>query len=132
MRSPGGDQAPRRVATRAFWCPRLRERPRFKAYSRIRLKSPFLSLIYFQHIFNKSCKFSHIEREGLRCKVHFLDCPVSGGPRGASAGSLTCMLGSDSEEATKKVLPVVKSFAQKARRRLGSRCVYQNLEIACV
>lgn len=31
------------------------------------------------------------------------------------SGSLTCMLGSDSEEATKMVLPVLKTFAQKAR-----------------
>jgi len=48
-----------------------------------------------------------------RFGVHLLDCPVSGGPRGAAAGSLTCMLGSDSEEATKKVLPVLNTFAQK-------------------
>lgn len=56
-------------------------------------------------------RLSHSLKE--RFGVHFLDCPVSGGPRGAAAGSLTCMLGSDSEEATKMVLPVLKTFAQK-------------------
>lgn len=81
-------------------------------------------------------------------KVHLLDCPVSGGPRGAAAGwlqesvaggqkffvcsvmlesgSLTCMLGSDSEEATKKVLPVLNTFAQKAV--LLRKCVFSILD----
>lgn len=52
------------------------------------------------------------ERFGL----HFLDCPVSGGPLGAAAGSLTCMLGSDSPEAAEKALPVLQTFAQKVVR----------------
>jgi len=51
-----------------------------------------------------------------RFGVHFFDCPVSGGPRGAAAGSLTCMLGSDDDAATERVLPVVRSFSQKVVR----------------
>eukprot|EP00931_Biecheleriopsis_adriatica_P069351 TRINITY_DN43206_c0_g1_i1.p1 TRINITY_DN43206_c0_g1~~TRINITY_DN43206_c0_g1_i1.p1 ORF type:complete len:346 (-),score=91.05 TRINITY_DN43206_c0_g1_i1:49-939(-) len=51
-----------------------------------------------------------------RFGVHFLDCPVSGGPRGAAAGSLTGMLGSDSEDAVQRALPVVRSFASKVVR----------------
>lgn len=49
------------------------------------------------------------ERFGL----HFVDCPVSGGPRGAAAGSLACMLGADKKEVIELVEPVVRSFASK-------------------
>ena len=49
------------------------------------------------------------ERFGL----HFVDCPVSGGPRGAEVGSLACMLGADNREAIELVEPVVRSFASK-------------------
>lgn len=55
---------------------------------------------------------SLLERFGL----HFVDCPVSGGPRGAAAGTLTCMLGANDEAAAEKVLPVVKAFAGKVVR----------------
>ncbi|CAJ1446692.1 unnamed protein product [Effrenium voratum] len=48
-----------------------------------------------------------------RFGVNLLDCPVSGGPKGAAAGSLTCMLGSDCPAATQRALPVVESFAKK-------------------
>jgi len=53
---------------------------------------------------------------GERFGVHFLDCPVSGGPKGASAGTLTCMLGADDEPAAERVTPVVQSFAKKVVR----------------
>eukprot|EP00933_Yihiella_yeosuensis_P034357 TRINITY_DN27852_c0_g1_i1.p1 TRINITY_DN27852_c0_g1~~TRINITY_DN27852_c0_g1_i1.p1 ORF type:complete len:324 (+),score=82.92 TRINITY_DN27852_c0_g1_i1:74-1045(+) len=55
---------------------------------------------------------SYQERFG----IHFLDCPVSGGPKGAAAGTLTCMLGADDEEAAKKALPAIESFAKKIVR----------------
>jgi len=45
--------------------------------------------------------------------VHFLDAPVSGGPRGAAAGSLTVMLGASDEGAAERVLPVIQTFAGK-------------------
>lgn len=48
--------------------------------------------------------------------VHFLDSPVSGGPRGAAAGTLTCMLGADSEAAAERVLLVIQAFAGKVVR----------------
>ncbi|CAE7195220.1 unnamed protein product [Symbiodinium sp. CCMP2592] len=51
-----------------------------------------------------------------RFGVHFLDCPVSGGPKGAAAGSLTCMLGSDSDDAAESVMPFLDSFAKKVVR----------------
>lgn len=51
-----------------------------------------------------------------RFGVHFVDCPVSGGPRGAAAGSLTCMLGADDEDAVQKAMPVIKTFAGKVIR----------------
>lgn len=51
-----------------------------------------------------------------RFGIHFIDCPVSGGPRGATAGTLTCMLGANDEAAAAKVLPVIKSFASKIVR----------------
>mmetsp|Transcript_112575 Transcript_112575/g.281986 ORF Transcript_112575/g.281986 Transcript_112575/m.281986 type:complete len:356 (-) Transcript_112575:44-1111(-) len=51
-----------------------------------------------------------------RFGLHFLDCPVSGGPRGATAGSLTCMLGADDEAAAERVIPVVQSFSKKVVR----------------
>ncbi|CAK0873470.1 unnamed protein product [Prorocentrum cordatum] len=51
-----------------------------------------------------------------RFGVHFLDCPVSGGPRGAAAGSLTCMLGADCEEAAGRATPVIQAFAKRIVR----------------
>lgn len=51
-----------------------------------------------------------------RFGVHLLDCPVSGGPRGAEAGSLTIMLGADNEEAVDRALPILNSFAKKVVR----------------
>lgn len=51
-----------------------------------------------------------------RYGVHFLDGPVSGGPRGAAAGSVTCMLGADDDSAADRVLPVIQSFAKKVVR----------------
>lgn len=48
--------------------------------------------------------------------VHLLDCPVSGGPRGAAGGSLTCMLGSDDASAAERILPVIQTFSKKVVR----------------
>jgi len=48
-----------------------------------------------------------------RFGVHFVDAPVSGGPRGAAAGSVACMLGANHKEAIEMVEPVVRSFASK-------------------
>jgi len=45
--------------------------------------------------------------------LHFVDCPVSGGPRGAAAGSLACMLGANNKDAIELVEPVVSAFASK-------------------
>jgi 3-hydroxyisobutyrate dehydrogenase/2-hydroxy-3-oxopropionate reductase len=45
----------------------------------------------------------------------FLDAPVSGGPAGAAAGSLTVMVGGD-PEAFDQVLPVFEAFGKNIRR----------------
>jgi 3-hydroxyisobutyrate dehydrogenase-like beta-hydroxyacid dehydrogenase len=45
----------------------------------------------------------------------FLDAPVSGGPAGADAGTLTVMVGGD-EEAFAQALPVFEAFGAKVRR----------------
>ena len=44
-------------------------------------------------------------------QVDYLDCAVSGGPAGASSGSLTAMIGGN-EEAFHAVKPVIQSFAK--------------------
>jgi 3-hydroxyisobutyrate dehydrogenase/2-hydroxy-3-oxopropionate reductase len=44
----------------------------------------------------------------------FLDAPVSGGPAGAEAGTLTVMVGGD-DEAFKRALPVFEQFGTKIR-----------------
>lgn len=44
--------------------------------------------------------------------VQFVDCPVSGGPRGAKEGIVATMLGGD-EEAVNKVLPLIQAFSDK-------------------
>lgn len=46
--------------------------------------------------------------------AYYVDCPVSGGPGGAKAGTVTCMLGGD-EASVKAVLPLL-SFAGKCTR----------------
>jgi len=45
-------------------------------------------------------------------KVRVLDCPVSGGPRGAQAGTLCCMLGSEDEASAERCESVVQSFGK--------------------
>mmetsp|Transcript_85545 Transcript_85545/g.228842 ORF Transcript_85545/g.228842 Transcript_85545/m.228842 type:complete len:367 (+) Transcript_85545:11-1111(+) len=51
--------------------------------------------------------------EHLRAKgIAMVDCPVSGGPRGAQAGSVTSMLGGDEVDVA-KVLPLVQTFSGK-------------------
>jgi len=44
-----------------------------------------------------------------------VDCPVSGGPRGATAGTVTAMMGGD-QRAVDEVLPLVGAFASKMER----------------
>jgi 3-hydroxyisobutyrate dehydrogenase len=44
--------------------------------------------------------------------VRYMDCPISGGPGGASKGTLAAMLGGD-EDAVDDVLPHIKAFAAK-------------------
>jgi len=48
--------------------------------------------------------------------VHLLDAPVSGGPAGAKAGSLACMLGSNSDEAADRCSEVLETFTAKLVR----------------
>jgi 3-hydroxyisobutyrate dehydrogenase/2-hydroxy-3-oxopropionate reductase len=53
--------------------------------------------------------------ETLRARgVAFLDAPVSGGPAGAEAGTLTVMVGGD-EETFQRALPVFEAFGAKIR-----------------
>ncbi len=53
-----------------------------------------------------------ISKEVAKVGITFVDCPVSGGPRGAAAGTLTAMMGSDDDEAVRTVTPLVESFAK--------------------
>jgi len=46
--------------------------------------------------------------------VHLVDCPVSGGPRGAAAGTVTAMVGGKSED-TEAALPLIRAFAGKVQ-----------------
>lgn len=57
-----------------------------------------------------------IAAETSKHGVHFLDCPVSGGPAGAQKGSLTCMLGADNDDIAERCLQVVNTFAGKTVR----------------
>jgi 3-hydroxyisobutyrate dehydrogenase-like beta-hydroxyacid dehydrogenase len=54
------------------------------------------------------------EQVGTR-HASFLDAPVSGGPAGAEAGTLTVMVGGD-QEAFDRALPVFEHFGSKIRR----------------
>lgn len=47
--------------------------------------------------------------------IDLCDCPVSGGPKGAAAGTLTCMFGG-TDSAYERALPVISSFAGKLER----------------
>jgi len=47
-----------------------------------------------------------------RHSVRFLDAPVSGGPGGAAAGTLACLLGGDDEGAVERAEPVLKTFSR--------------------
>ncbi|GAE28011.1 2-hydroxy-3-oxopropionate reductase [Halalkalibacter wakoensis JCM 9140] len=53
----------------------------------------------------------HVARLLEQKGAHFLDAPVSGGPMGANAGTLTIMCGG-SEEVYKKAEPVMKAFGE--------------------
>lgn len=60
-----------------------------------------------------------IGREILKPKnITMVDCPVSGGPAGAYAATLTAMYGTDIDEALDVVDPVISSFA-KNRSQAG-------------
>lgn len=61
--------------------------------------------------------------------VHFLDGPVSGGPAGAKAGTVTCMLGADSEEAVAPCAEVLQTFTGKIVRTgpAGSACAVKSI-----
>lgn len=48
------------------------------------------------------------------CGIDLVDCPVSGGPRGAAQGTLTAMLGGG--EDVERALPLVRAFASKVER----------------
>merc|ERR1712050_638150 len=47
-----------------------------------------------------------------RPDIRYMDCPISGGPGGASKGTLAAMLGGDADAAD-HVMPHVEAFAQK-------------------
>ncbi|CAE8641168.1 unnamed protein product, partial [Polarella glacialis] len=51
-----------------------------------------------------------------RYGIDFLDAPVSGGPKGAAAGTISCMVGADDEAAAQRALPVLRSFTGKIVR----------------
>ncbi len=53
-----------------------------------------------------------IYQECQKREVSFLDAPVSGGPEGASAGTLSIMVGG-SPEVLEKVKPVLSAFSKK-------------------
>lgn len=54
--------------------------------------------------------------ERLRARgATFLDAPVSGGPEGAAAGTLTIMVGGP-DDAFERALPVFRSYGQNIRR----------------
>ena len=48
-------------------------------------------------------------------EVSYLDAPVSGGPEGAEAGTLTIMVGGDDAGAYRKVEPLLQVLGQKVR-----------------
>ncbi|GAB7056317.1 MULTISPECIES: NAD(P)-dependent oxidoreductase [unclassified Paenibacillus] len=53
-----------------------------------------------------------IDAEARKKAVSFIDAPVSGGPSGAEAGTLTIMCGGD-QEALNRALPVFQAMGQK-------------------
>jgi 3-hydroxyisobutyrate dehydrogenase len=54
--------------------------------------------------------------------VHVVDAPVSGGTAGAEKGTLTIMLGADSEEDAQRALPIVEAVSARVFRvgKLGA------------
>lgn len=65
------------------------------------------------HVMDMSTNDVQYTREIHQCAeekgVHFLDCPLSGGPEGANTGSLTIMVGGR-EEHYEAVLPILKTI----------------------
>ncbi len=52
-----------------------------------------------------------IHAEAAEAGIHYLDCPVSGGPAGAAAGTLTIVAGGDAD-AFEKALPVLHAVGE--------------------
>ena len=52
--------------------------------------------------------------------VTLVDAPVSGGTRGAEAGSLTIMIGSDNRAAVERIRPILSAMGQKLFETGGS------------
>ena len=70
------------------------------------------SIRYWIDVTSGSPKLSQqIAAQLQEYQVDYLDCAVSGGPAGASSGSLTAMIGGN-EEAFHAVKPVIQSFAK--------------------
>ena len=70
------------------------------------------SIRYWIDVTSGSPKLSQqIAAQLQEYQVDYLDCAVSGGPAGASSGSLTAMIGGN-EEAFHAVRPVIQSFAK--------------------
>ncbi|CAD7965715.1 unnamed protein product [Amoebophrya sp. A25] len=55
------------------------------------------------------------ERLRQSAGIGMVDCPVSGGPAGATAGTLAAMVGGDDIGDIEKVMPLIGSFAKKEK-----------------
>ncbi|CAD7936635.1 unnamed protein product [Amoebophrya sp. A25] len=56
-----------------------------------------------------------------QCGVNLVDCPVSGGPRGAEAGTLAAMIGASEQTVYERLDSLCSAFAQTNRVYLGVR-----------
>ena len=76
--------------------------------------------------YDRTCEIEEILSTGADCggddpsvnNVLMADCPVSGGPGGASSGLLSCMVGLDSNEVFDEVLGPILCNSFAANRRL--------------
>ncbi|RQW20362.1 NAD(P)-dependent oxidoreductase [Shouchella oshimensis] len=69
----------------------------------------------------------NLQQEASAYGVHFLDCPVSGGPAGAQAGTLTVMVGGK-KEAYEAALPYLKVIGEEIRY-IGSSGAGQTVKL---
>lgn len=53
----------------------------------------------------------HLHERASERKIEFFDCPLSGGPSGAEAGTLTIMIGGN-EKAFSSILPVLQAVGE--------------------